>query len=231
MKDSDVAMSKSKRKSWLMIHPLSRPSWRVSVKRISVVLGTIALLVTVLGLWGCTTTIVPPQASLVADNPVHVHIADYGRHSTIMLPLDDSPNRMVEYGFGEWRFFGHNEEGVGGVLRALLIRSDGTISRRFVTGPFEEQRLRRQLGFVNFYTITVHRDDAVALRVKLDDRYDANIETEIFNARHQLHFVKVDEQYALFNNCNPVLARWLRQLNCEVRGPALLSSWRIREQP
>jgi len=191
-------------------------------------MAILALAVIALGLWGCTTTIIPPPAEYVAQNPVHVHVADYGRHSSIMLPLDDEDDRMVEYGFGEWRFFALDEEGVGGVARALLVRSDGTLSRRYVTGPFVEERLRRELLFDHLHTIQVHRDDAIDLRRKLDEQYEEHIETEIYNERSRLYFVRVDEEYSFSNNCNPVLARWLEQLGCEIRGPALLSSWRVR---
>lgn len=189
----------------------------------------LALIVTAIGLWGCTTTIIPPPGAYVAENPVQVHVADYGRHSTIMLPLNDDGERMVEYGFGEWRFFALDDEGVGGVARALFVSSDGTLARRYIDGPFTEEHLQPRLFFDHLHTFRVHRDDAVNLRQKLDRRYEENIETEIYNERHRLHFVKVDEPYTFGNNCNPVLARWLRQLNCELRGPALISSWRVRE--
>lgn len=205
------------------------PARKVTARRIIATVAVLAMSIITLGLWGCTTTIIPPSAEYVADDPVHVHIADYGRHSSIMLPLDDDDERMVEYGFGEWRFFALDDEGVGGVARALLVSSDGTLSRRYVDGPFTAENLQRILLFDHLHTFRVHRDDAIGLRHKLDQRYDEHLDTEIYNQRSRLYFVKVDEPYSLANNCNPVLARWLEQLGCELRGPALLSSWRVRQ--
>lgn len=212
-----------------MYQPRHGPRRILTGRRLLAATAVIALVITAIGLWGCTTTIIPPSADYVAENPVYVHIADYGRHSSIMLPLDGDDGRMVEYGFGEWRFFALNEEGVGGVARALFVSSDGTISRRYVSGPFTAEHLQGMLLFDHLYSIRVHRDDAINLREKLDRRYKEHIDSEIYNARSRLHFVKVDEQYTLSNNCNPVLARWLKQLRCEIHGPAIFSSWRVRE--
>jgi len=185
------------------------------------------MLFAALNIGGCRTTIIPPSPDALCDNPALVHIADYGRHSSILLPLDDGDDRMVEYGFGEWRFFALNEDGIGDVLRALCVPTDGAIGRRFVRGPFTEAHLQPRLAFERLHSFRVRREDAIALREDLDRRYAAHIDSEIYNERHDLHFVRVDEPYTLGNNCNPVLGRWLRQLGCEQRGFALVSDWCI----
>ena len=48
--------------------------------------------------------IYPPQQSL--KEPVTVYVADYGVHSSLLLPTGDG--RFVEYAFGDWGYAAQN---------------------------------------------------------------------------------------------------------------------------
>lgn len=211
--------------------PRARPRWRTrrTRRRLLIASGALAVSIALLALWGCTTTIIPPPSERVASDPVRVFLADHGRHSSILLPLDDDGTRMVEYAYGEWRWFALDESGIFHAPRAMLARSTGTLGRRHVGGPFEEDHLSRFLRLESIYTIIVHRDDAARLRRSLEKQYGAHPDTMVYSERYAMHFVQVDEAYTLRNNCNPVTGRWLEELGCELRGPAIFSSWRVRE--
>ena len=53
---------------------------------------------------GCATRVVPPRAIV---SPVTVYIADYGRHSSLILPTDTGC--LAEYAYGDWRFYALNQ--------------------------------------------------------------------------------------------------------------------------
>src|SRR5689334_13559900 len=48
---------------------------------------------------GCGGTITPPRA---VRDPVPVYVADYGRHATLLLPVEDGG--LEEFAFGDWRW-------------------------------------------------------------------------------------------------------------------------------
>ncbi len=56
---------------------------------------------------GCATTVVPDGH---IPDPVAVYVADYGVHSSVMLPVIDPErsNQYVEYCFGDWRYAAEN---------------------------------------------------------------------------------------------------------------------------
>jgi hypothetical protein len=81
---------------------------------------------------------------------------------------------------------------------------------------------------VTLFAIRVEQEAASALVERLNDRWLEYETGAVYNADYDFHFVPVTQRYHLFRNCNPVLAGWLRDLDCQVRGPALLSNWRLR---
>ena len=56
-------------------------------------------------------------------------------------------------------------------------------------------------------------------------RFQRRIDTKVYNPVHQLTFVKDDETYICWNNCNHVTAAWLEELGCEVSGWACFSDF------
>jgi hypothetical protein len=175
-----------------------------------------------LGLLGCATTVTPPRG--VAD-PVTVYLADYGRHSSLMLPRET--DALVEYAFGEWRWFALNDTGVRAACRALCWGTTGTLGRRSVAAATPDS-LEELLAGVTLFAIRVEREAANALVERLDDRWLRHEADAVYNPEFNLHFVPVAQRYHVFRNCNPVVAGWLRDLDCRVRGPALTSNWRLR---
>jgi hypothetical protein len=184
------------------------------------VLGMVA--VGLLGLMGCATTVTPPR---YVHDPVHVFLADYGRHSSLVLPRDEES--MVEYAFGEWRWFALNHTGVLGAFRAICWGSKGTLGSRIIP-TVEQGWLEDSFAGVELFSLQVERERAGALAERLGNQWLRWEEAAVYNAAYGFTFVPVEQRYHLFRNCNPVVAGWLRELGCQVSGPALLSNWRLQ---
>ena len=190
---------------------------------VSVMMLSAALFVTfALGLCaGCTTTIVGPGN--VVD-PVQVYLVDYGRHPSLVLPRTDFTH--VEYTYGEWQWYAEDHTAGLSALRALMVPTQGALGRRQFDAQQGEEWWE-ELGYLQVYAITVERDQAAALLAHLDERWEAGAGDRLYNARYDLEFVPDAQPYHLANNSNPMVAGWLEQLDCEVRGSALVSNWRI----
>lgn len=176
-----------------------------------------ALALGLAALAGCATTIRPPARP--AD-PVLVVLLDYGKHSSLVLPQAAG---SVEYAYGEWDYFALNQDDVCTGLAALACFNQGALGRRFFDVPPERAVLG--VGRQEHHELSVARADVDALRRKLETRYAEREGTKVVNRLNGLAFVKDDESYICFNNCNHVIARWLEELGCEVRGGAFFSDF------
>ncbi len=159
------------------------------------------------------------------QDPVAVYILDYGRHPGIVLPR--SENELVEYAYGEWDWFARGRTGLGGIFRALFIRTQGTLGRR----PLDKSDAFdwwEDIHVSDLHQIIVERSKAQALLDKLDSQWNAQQHTAAYNPTHELDFVQHDEEYHGMNNSNIVLGRWLESLGCDVRGwPLYPVNWRV----
>lgn len=174
---------------------------------------------------GCTTVIVPPADP--AD-PVSVFVLDHGRHSSLVLPLDDGG--AVRYSYGDWDYYVLNRTSVLNGLRALLWPSPAALGRQLLAGPPEAAAIRRQLRVevVTAHEIRVAADDARRLQHKLAELFASAAHTLYYDGLLDIHFVHHPEPYTLTHNSNYMVKRWLEQLGCEVSGRPILSNWQLR---
>src|SRR6476660_6759386 len=134
------------------------------------VIGLVALV------GGCATRVVPPSNP---SNPVAVYVTDYGRHSSILLPMGDG--HLMEYSYGDWDFYAlnHYKWYIGA---SKLIMSEGSgLGRRIVPHPGDDEALHRMLGCKRLLRVDVEQAKVMDLLEELDRRYCANIETMVYN--------------------------------------------------
>jgi hypothetical protein len=161
---------------------------------------------------GCATTIRPP---VDPKDPVVVVLVDYGKHASLVLP---APGGSAEYAYGHWDYFALNENDLCTGMFALCCYSQGTLGRRTFEIPPDKTLHRSRIYAESLTELTVERSKAEQLRTKLDARWDLRADTQVANALNGLTFVKDDEGYLCWNNCNHVVVRWLEELGCETSG-------------
>jgi hypothetical protein len=172
---------------------------------------------------GCSGTIVPPESP---KDPVPVAVADYGRHSSVVLP-DSEGKGSVEYAFGDWDWFAAGHTGLGEALRSLFASDVSTLGRRFYVVPPDSDRLARTLSARRVVQFQAPLSHVAELRTRLDQQYESRAHQEVYNGPMGLWFVPHGGRYNMFRNCNHVTAKWLRELGCDTRGWAFWSSFRL----
>lgn len=180
-------------------------------------------------LGGCGARVITPPAGV--GDPVTIRVADYGDTTRILWPWyepadADEPTAWVEYGYGEWGWYANDRMGPARGFAALFLPTDGTLGRRvYRGGPVIPEPWYGD----GWYDIAVERADVAVVLAELDARYQAAIETEIFNDGRGMTFVRDDTRYHLWHHSGTEASAWLREAGCEVRGLGLVAAWRVKE--
>ncbi|MBW3563700.1 MAG: DUF2459 domain-containing protein [Acidobacteria bacterium] len=175
----------------------------------------------------CTTTIRPPAHP---ETPATVYLLEHGKSSSLVLPGND--DHASRWAFGDWRYYALNQTSWRNALIAVLWPTRSALGRQMIEPAPEttEEVLRRiGIGVRKILPITVEREAAVRLERRLQDLFNANRDSRLFNPSPRLEFVDYPEPYTLINSSNRKVAAWLRELGCEVSGVALQSRWQVVE--
>jgi len=173
-------------------------------------------------LTGCGATIVPPPRS---GDMVSVFVTDYGRHSSLVLP--DGAGDLVEYAWGDWDWFAVNKNGILNGVAAVFFSHGATFGSRHLDAGPERAHLARVIGCERLLRVDAERARVGALRDELNARLDRHVGTMVYNPASGFSFVRDDEHYAGWHNCNHVTARWLRELGCQVEGSSFTSKFKL----
>jgi hypothetical protein len=172
---------------------------------------------------GCGTRVVPPAN---VRDPTTVYLTNYGRHASLILPT--SAGTLTEYSYGDWTFYAEAKTTPVNAIAALFWSRQAALGRRSLADYRDPAQLARDLK-ATVQTVRVEREAASVLGQRLEERYAQRLQTEIYNPEYQTYFVADDEHYGLCNNSNMLTARWLMELGCTVRGPALLSNFVVEK--
>jgi hypothetical protein len=171
---------------------------------------------------GCATRVVPPSNPA---NPVAVYVTDYGRHSSILLPMGDG--HLMEYSYGDWDFYALNKyKWYAGPTKLFL--SDGSgLGRRILAHPGDDEALQKMINSKRLLRVEIEQSKVRDLLAELDQRYCAKIETMVYNNYGHSYFVKDESHYWLFHTCNAMTQQWLEKLGCKVSGLAVISNFEL----
>ena len=176
---------------------------------------------------GCAATVYP-QAHPV--RPTAVYVADYGIHSSLLLPTGNG--RYVEYAFGDWNFAALNHCWPQDAVGALLISFQSALGRRYVdVQPGESDPHPVHPRPQHMQVVYVSQDRIEQVVRELDDRYQRGGHA-LHNPLNNTDYVRDDsEHYWVGNNCNHLTARCLEEMGCDVRGLVVLSKFDVAPIP
>jgi hypothetical protein len=206
--------------------PDAHPRRRLT--RLPFAIVPIALLAFVLFQTACTTIVSPPRPDSLLD-PVAVYLIDYHRHSALMLPMDDG--RYREYAYGEWGWFALNRTALIRAPGILFFTSAGALGRADHPAPADADALRLSGGFQAVFELRVERARAAALLRRLDERFDARLDTLVHNQAVGLDLVRDPDRYSIAWHCNHATVAWLRELGVEAWPVTAVARFRVRPAP
>ena len=177
-------------------------------------------------LTGCAWTVKPPAK---VSDPVSVYLTDYGRHTSLIMPLSD--DHLIEYAVGDWDWFAVNQNDSWSAVRAVTFSRGATLGRRLFVKTDNLHELKRLSGADRLVELRVDGHRVRKLTDLLDRQYTARMDTWHFNPLTHLDHVRSDRPYWGLNNCNNYTAAWLRQLNCNVSGWTILSNFKLSSPP
>ena len=209
----------------VMPSPLRRKKWIIVVLSV-VALPPSAVIVAAAALAGCTTTIIPPANP---TDPVSVFVLDYGRHSSLLLP-DTSAQAFIEYAYGDWNWFALDRSEWYDVFPTLFWPTRGALGRRTLHVESNPETILGVLACEHVLEVTVSARRARELSAELDSQFERRSDTVHYQPLYDLSFVHGETAFHLFENCNHVLADWLRDLGCEIQGPAMAADFVVRER-
>ena len=175
---------------------------------------------------GCTTSIISPADP--AD-PVSVFVLDYGRHSSLLLP-DTGTQALVEYAYGDWNWFASDRSEWYDVFPTLFWPTRGALGQRRLYVESNAESVLRVFPCERVLKVTVSAQKANDLSAELHSQFEQHSDTLRYQPLYDLSFVHSETAFHLFHNCNHILADWLRELGCEVRGPAMTADFVVRER-
>jgi hypothetical protein len=172
---------------------------------------------------GCATAVIPPRNPV---DPVAVYLTNYGRHSSIILHSGDG--QLKEFSFGDYNWFAVSHNTLSDALQAFFRSPGSTLGRRVLDSPDDPAGIQIATGARTVRGFDASRRKVDRLIDDLDETFTRELDTVTYNPRSGLWFVRVAEPYSAWHNCNHVTARWLRRLDCRVRGTAAFSNFKIR---
>lgn len=168
------------------------------------------------------------RAPAEAADAVPVYLSQYGRHARVALPAAD-PGKFVEFGFGEWHYYGLEDHGAVSTIRAITGLGAGALSRRELTAAPDGTLTPAQAGSLRSESLRVERARAEALRSQLEARWLRNRGNVRIRTLDGVPVSRDPARYTLFRNSNSAAADWLRDLGCDVRGLPIQSNFRVAE--
>ena len=179
---------------------------------------------------GCAAT-VSSRPPAVGAPMTAVYIADYGIHSSVLMPTGDR-RRYVEYAFGDWNFAALNHCWPQDVLGALLVSFQSALGRRYIDAPPDGQAPRPvHPSPHSIQAVYASATDVARVVREMDDRYRRHADDRRHNPENDMDYVRDDEHYSFANNCNHLTARCLREMGCDIRGFVVLSHFYVEPPP
>jgi hypothetical protein len=186
------------------------------------------LAIAALWLTGCSPTQV--YAPVNPTEPASVFLLDHGRHTSLVVSTPDGG--LERYAYGDWRFYAEGRTSARHAAAALLWNTAGAVGRSRLGGPATAEGVRRQvpLVIVALHELQVERARVEAFRLRLDAIFSAAPRRR-YSPDAGLEFVPHPRDYNFAHNSNRVIANWLTELGCEIRGWPLVARWRIIAPP
>ena len=177
---------------------------------------------------GCTARVIPPQGVV---SPQRVWLLSYDLHPSLVFAQE--PDQLVMFEYGEWQWFAQKQTHWSRVFAVFIWPTQGSLSRRALNMSASSNTLEVVYAFEanQGWAIDVEQELAQDLLVRLEDRYRSVQSSAYYRRDLDTWFVKDPASYHMLRTCSEVMADWLRDLDCSVRGMLWTWKWSVATSP
>jgi hypothetical protein len=174
-----------------------------------VVIGLLALAIS-----ACSTTLVLPQKNASMEQVYLIKYATWGHHSLAFY----RDGKITEFTYGDWELFALNQRDGWTAWKNMTFSTQGALGKKVTQWDLNEPLCDKFKDCELVAPFLAPTQKVLELREELESMYTQNIQSEVFNDKEGVHFVKYPIPYWGFHNCNHELVSWLEKLGAEVSG-------------
>ncbi len=185
----------------------------------------IKILLICITLWctgGCAIKVWAPDQPA---QPVKVAIADFGLHSSLLLPDEDG--LITEYVYGEWHYYALRKKDTLNKIRALLIPTRAATGTRVTNLPIDSLTDNTHIAKAKLLKFWVSAKNVRQLTAYLEKRRATYTKSSVYDQELHMTYFHDDSIYAIFHTCNDTMRHWLRLLGCRVKGLGIVTNYKI----
>ena len=174
-------------------------------------------------LTGCGAVVTPPTA---VNQPIEIYIADYGKHSSLILPTDDVT--MQEFAWGDFDWYARGEHSLWSGIHALLFSDSSGFGIHEYRHRKTATDLQISTGAEKIVSLKVESAKVKLLQLHLLEKFNPKTAEQLYyNTKDAMLFSRTKEHYWFAHNCNHQTADWLIELDCKVGGIAIFGGFRL----
>jgi len=162
----------------------------------------------------CSTTLNLPEIEINMERLYLIKYTTWGHHSLAFY----NEGVLTEFTYGDWQLFALNKRDSWTAWKNMTFFTQGALGRKQTAWDSRESFCDKFSGCETVVPFLAPANKAEALHKKLQQAYNSNIHTEVYNPDEQVYFVKYDVTYWGFHNCNHELVDWLEFMGADVSG-------------
>jgi hypothetical protein len=176
-------------------------------------------------LCGCVATVIPPPNN---DQSRPVYILDHGRHTSLVLSTAD--HGLVRWAYGDWSWYAEGDRRPIRAIPVLLARTPAALGRQSIHAERNPEAIRAALPVATDQVFVIDADAVLVerLQARQEALFASGRQQRLIESRDfGFVFVPHPTPYRMDHNSNHMVASWLTDLDCKVRGNPTLGNWRM----
>ncbi len=138
----------------------------------------------------------------------------WGHHSLAFY----RDQQLIEFTYGDWALFALDKRDLLTAITHMLWPTQGALGRKSVSWEPNTPLQPHFTDCIDIVPFAAEKIKVNALYQVLCNAFTEQAAKQVFHPQDAVYFVPFHIPYALWNNCNHVLAHWLRALDGRVTG-------------
>jgi hypothetical protein len=162
----------------------------------------------------CSTKLKLPAQTQQMETVYLLKYSTWGHHSLAFYKT----GILTEFTYGDWELFALNKRDWWTGWKNMTFLTQGALGRKSTPWNPGEPLCGKFKDCEIAVPFSAPADKVSALLSRLQNAYENNAATAVYNELEEVYFVKYAVSYWIFHNCNHELADWLEMIDVEVTG-------------